>query len=98
MRVKLIEAENVSKKGKDGKREVSILDGVSFSVYKGGDAGHYGEERQESPYRKQEREFSAYRGCGVGWGRYAGWPWRSSCTLPRLQAWRRQDMLLFTTF
>ena len=35
MRVKLIEAENVSKKVKDGKREVSILDGVSLSVYKG---------------------------------------------------------------
>ena len=35
MRVKLIEAENVSKKVKDGKREASILDGVSLSVYKG---------------------------------------------------------------
>ena len=35
MRVKLIEAENVSKKVKDGKGEASILDGVSLSVYKG---------------------------------------------------------------
>lgn len=35
MQIKLIEVENVSKKIQNGKKEITILNGISFSVYKG---------------------------------------------------------------